>query len=206
MVRLVLPESASKQAEVLGRGAEAAPAVVRDAAGDRGRLMLLALIEDPADELSQQAVAFARRLGDEVERGRDRRPGAVRARGLGADGGRADRSALGRRRSSPPALTVATRSWPTSAAKLDQPMAANCVSVTPGSPATVVRVRWGGSLLEEARLHGAPLLADRCRRMRSPPQPIGDVETVPVSRLGLRARPGRAGRPSACPPRRRASR
>ena len=44
------------------------------------------------------------------------------------------------------------------AAQLDQPMAANCVSLSPGNPATVVRVRWGGSLLEEARLHGSPLL------------------------------------------------
>ncbi|MBV9798429.1 MAG: electron transfer flavoprotein subunit alpha/FixB family protein [Solirubrobacterales bacterium] len=44
------------------------------------------------------------------------------------------------------------------AAKLDQPMAANCVGVTPGQPATVRRVRWGGSLLEEARVHGSPLL------------------------------------------------
>ena len=44
------------------------------------------------------------------------------------------------------------------AAQLDQPMAANCVSLTLGDPATVVRVRWGGSLLEEARLHGSPLL------------------------------------------------
>ena len=37
------------------------------------------------------------------------------------------------------------------AAKLDQPLAANCVAVSAGDPATVVRVRWGGSLLEEAR-------------------------------------------------------
>jgi electron transfer flavoprotein alpha subunit len=44
------------------------------------------------------------------------------------------------------------------AAKTDQPMAANCVSVTPGEAASVVRVRWGGSLLEEARLHGSPML------------------------------------------------
>jgi electron transfer flavoprotein alpha subunit len=35
------------------------------------------------------------------------------------------------------------------------PLAANCVSAQPGDPATVTRVRWGGSLLEEARLHGA---------------------------------------------------
>ena len=44
------------------------------------------------------------------------------------------------------------------AARLDLPMAANCISVTPGDPASVTRVRWGGSLLEEARVHGSPLL------------------------------------------------
>jgi electron transfer flavoprotein alpha subunit len=35
-------------------------------------------------------------------------------------------------------------------------MSANCVSLTPGEPPSVTRVRWGGSLLEEARLHGSP--------------------------------------------------
>jgi electron transfer flavoprotein alpha subunit len=44
------------------------------------------------------------------------------------------------------------------AAILDQPFAANCTTLTPGEPATVTRVRWGGSLLEEARVHGAPLV------------------------------------------------
>jgi electron transfer flavoprotein alpha subunit len=44
------------------------------------------------------------------------------------------------------------------AAMLDLPLAANCTSVTPGDPLTVTRVRWGGSLLEEARLHGSPAL------------------------------------------------
>ncbi len=44
------------------------------------------------------------------------------------------------------------------AAKLDLPMAANCTSVTPGSPATVTRVRWGGSLLEQASVNATPLL------------------------------------------------
>jgi len=39
------------------------------------------------------------------------------------------------------------------AAKLDLPLAANCVEATPGDPARVTRVRWGGSLLEEAALH-----------------------------------------------------
>lgn len=44
-------------------------------------------------------------------------------------------------------------------ARLDQPVAANCVGVEPGSSYRVTRVRWGGSLLEEAVLHGqTPLL------------------------------------------------
>jgi len=38
------------------------------------------------------------------------------------------------------------------AAHLDLPMIANCTAVTPGEPMTVTRVRWGGSLLEEAAL------------------------------------------------------
>ncbi len=42
------------------------------------------------------------------------------------------------------------------AAKLDLPLAANCVAAEPGDPARVTRVRCGGSLLEEACLH-APL-------------------------------------------------
>ena len=42
-----------------------------------------------------------------------------------------------------------------SAPSLDQPLAANCTQATAGAPVTVTRVRWGGSLLEEAALHGA---------------------------------------------------
>ncbi len=44
------------------------------------------------------------------------------------------------------------------AARLDLPMAANCTSVTTADPLTLTRVRWGGSLLEEAQLHGSPAL------------------------------------------------
>jgi len=39
------------------------------------------------------------------------------------------------------------------AAKTDLPLAANCIDVTPGEASSVTRVRWGGSLLEEARVH-----------------------------------------------------
>jgi electron transfer flavoprotein alpha subunit len=39
-------------------------------------------------------------------------------------------------------------------AMLDLPMAANCIAAAPGDPARVMRLRWGGSLMEEAALHG----------------------------------------------------
>jgi len=38
------------------------------------------------------------------------------------------------------------------AARMGLPFAANCIAATPGDPVTVTRLRWGGSLLEEARL------------------------------------------------------
>lgn len=44
------------------------------------------------------------------------------------------------------------------AAKTDLPLAANCVEANAGDPTRVTRVRWGGSLLEEADVHGAPAL------------------------------------------------
>lgn len=40
------------------------------------------------------------------------------------------------------------------AARMDLTLAANCTAVRPGPPVEVTRVRWGGSLLEEARVHG----------------------------------------------------
>jgi electron transfer flavoprotein alpha subunit len=43
-------------------------------------------------------------------------------------------------------------------ARLDQPVAANCTAVSAGDPLAVTRVRWGGSLLEQALLHGSPAL------------------------------------------------
>jgi electron transfer flavoprotein alpha subunit len=39
------------------------------------------------------------------------------------------------------------------AARANIPFAANCVDVTAGDPLTVTRLRWGGSLLEEAAIH-----------------------------------------------------
>ncbi len=42
------------------------------------------------------------------------------------------------------------------AAQSGAAMAANCVEIAPGEPFLVTRQRWGGSLLEEARLDGSP--------------------------------------------------
>jgi electron transfer flavoprotein alpha subunit len=44
------------------------------------------------------------------------------------------------------------------AASGDLPLAVNCIAVQPGDEYQVTRLRWGGSLLEEARLAGAPKL------------------------------------------------
>ncbi len=44
------------------------------------------------------------------------------------------------------------------AARTGEPFAANCISATAGDPITLTRVRWGGSLLEEARLHAGRAL------------------------------------------------
>lgn len=44
-------------------------------------------------------------------------------------------------------------------ARMGLPFAANCVALAPGDPLSVTRVRWGGSLLEEALLHSSrPLI------------------------------------------------
>jgi electron transfer flavoprotein alpha subunit len=46
------------------------------------------------------------------------------------------------------------------AARRDLPFAANCTQIGERDPLTVTRVRWGGSLLEEARIHAdLPLLS-----------------------------------------------
>ncbi len=39
------------------------------------------------------------------------------------------------------------------AARMNLPFAANCIAAEAGDPVTVTRLRWGGSLLEEAHLH-----------------------------------------------------
>ena len=52
-----------------------------------------------------------------------------------------------------PGTPHATDAMARAATRLGEPLAANVVAVTPGSPLHLTRTRWGGSLLEEAVLH-----------------------------------------------------
>jgi electron transfer flavoprotein alpha subunit len=117
----------------------------------------LVFLEEPSDELSRQALTFARQLGDDVTPvavGSDPpyAPAAfARAFAQAAhDRGASAVVAPGTERGNEVMAHVA--------AILDQPFAANCTAVSPGDPICVTRVRWGGSLLEEALLHGSPVL------------------------------------------------
>jgi electron transfer flavoprotein alpha subunit len=113
--------------------------------------MILCLVEP--GELSLEALGFAQRLGPvqafSVDAGDVYAPGAWAAAIV----------QLVEKHS--PAAVVAAASdrgqeaMAHAAARLDLPLAVNCVSAEPGEPWQVVRQRWGGSLLEEATLSGA---------------------------------------------------
>jgi len=113
---------------------------------------VLTLIEAPDDELSLQAYAFAQAIEPDAT--------AVTSAGDAYAPAAWAQAVVDLIAQRSPSAVVAPGSdhgnevMAHVAALLDQPMAANCVSVTPGAPATFVRVRWGGSLLEEARVHG----------------------------------------------------
>jgi electron transfer flavoprotein alpha subunit len=145
---------------------------------------VLAFVEGPEDELSQQALAFAQ--GIEVG------AAAVMIEGDAyAPAAWAQTLVEVIERRSLTAVVAAGSDRGNEllahvAATLDQPMAANCVSITPGDPATVVRMRWGGSLLEEARVHGSPLLLTTAAHAVEA-VPIADVETLPVSAAAISA-------------------
>jgi electron transfer flavoprotein alpha subunit len=61
-------------------------------------------------------------------------------------------------------------------ALLDQPLAANCIEAAAGDPARVTRLRWGGSLLEEADLHGGvKLLTVATHVVAAEAAPVGET-------------------------------
>jgi len=75
------------------------------------------------------------------------------------------------------------------AARMGLPMASNCVEAAPGDPVMVTRQRWGGSLLEEARLRSPrPVItvAPHTVPIEAGPEPTDvDVKTL-VARLAER--------------------
>jgi electron transfer flavoprotein alpha subunit len=109
-------------------------------------MSVLVLVE-PGDELSLQALGLAQELGDvrAVSIEGDYAPAAWAA-ALAANVDGADTIvAAGSERGNELLAHVAAR--------LDQPFAANVTAIEGD---VVTRIRWGGSLLEEARLHGSP--------------------------------------------------
>jgi electron transfer flavoprotein alpha subunit len=140
----------------------------------------LVFVEDAADELSQQALTFARGLDDEVQ------AVSIESASYAPAGSAAALVELIERRGPTIVLAAGTERGNEVlahvGARLDQPMAANCVSVTPGDPATVTRVRWGGSLLEEARVHGSPLLLTVApHAVAADPAVVGSIDVEAVN-------------------------
>jgi electron transfer flavoprotein alpha subunit len=105
------------------------------------------LFVEPNDDLSLQALTLAQGLGDvqAVSIEGAYAPAAWAAAIVAASQGADAIVAAGSDRGNELLAHVAAR--------LDQPFAANVTSVEGD---TVTRIRWGGSLLEEARLHGSP--------------------------------------------------
>jgi electron transfer flavoprotein alpha subunit len=141
---------------------------------------VLLLAESAADELSQQAYTLARGLGGDVSAlrfpaGEPYAPAAWAQTLVELASARSASAIVA------PGTDRGNEVLAHVAAKLDQPLAANCTSVTPGAPATVVRVRWGGSLLEEAELRGSPLLLTVAAHAVAAEEIAGGVETVAVS-------------------------
>ena len=130
---------------------------------------VLALVE-PGDELSLQALSFAQSLGDvrAVAFDGPYAPSAWAAALVGAAGDAGAIVAAGSDRGNELLAHVAAR--------LDQPLAAN---VTALDGDVVTRVRWGGSLIEEARLHGAPKLLTVAPHTHTAAAAV-PVETLPV--------------------------
>jgi electron transfer flavoprotein alpha subunit len=134
-------------------------------------MMKVLLLVEP-DEFARQALTFARGLGEveTVSIGADAGLPVERshvAEGIDAYAPAAWATALEEviDRVQPSAVVAAGTERGNEvlahvAARRDLPFAANCTAVAPGAPLTVTRVRWGGSLLEEARVHGPlPLLS-----------------------------------------------
>ena len=118
-------------------------------------MSVLVFVEDPADELAAQALTFARSVGDDVA--------AISISGDYAPAAWGQTLADQLAARAPQAVVAAgtergNEVLAHAAAILDLPLSANTIAFAAGPPPTVTRVRWGGSLLEQALLHGPTLL------------------------------------------------
>jgi electron transfer flavoprotein alpha subunit len=121
---------------------------------------------EPDDELSAQAVCFARTLGEvRAVRFDGAYQPAAWAKELAAQEADAIVAAASDRGNELLAHVGAI---------LDQPVAANVTAIDGD---VVTRQRWGGSLLEEARLHGSPQLLTVAPHTQ-PAAELGEVETL----------------------------
>jgi electron transfer flavoprotein alpha subunit len=131
-------------------------------------MSVLVFVESPDDELSQQAVALGRQLDPSAR--------VVTVEGPYAPGGfaRAIVEAAGGADVVGPGSERGNEVLAHVAAQLDLPLAANVTEVRGDE---VTRIRWGGTLLEEARIH-----ADRKLLTAAPfafaPAEVTDVETL----------------------------
>jgi len=129
------------------------------------------LFVEPGDDLSWQALTLARGLGDVrvVSADGPYAPAAWAAAIVGAAGDADAIVAAGSDRGNELLAHVAAR--------LDQPFAANVTAIDGD---VVTRIRWGGSLLEEARLHGTPKILTVAPHTQAAADAM-PVETLPVS-------------------------
>jgi electron transfer flavoprotein alpha subunit len=124
---------------------------------------------EPNDDLSLQALAFARTLGDvrAVSVEGPYAPAAWAAAIASAADGADTIVAAGSDRGNELLAHVAAR--------LDQPFAANVMRIDGD---VVTRMRWGGSLLEEARLHGEPRILTVAPHVHAAETPGAPVELL----------------------------
>jgi electron transfer flavoprotein alpha subunit len=130
--------------------------------------MTALVLVEPGDERSLQAIGFARTLGDvrAVAVEGPYAPSAWASALVDAAGDAEAVVAAGSEHGNEVLAHVAAR--------LDQPFAAN-VTMLAGD--VVTRIRWGGSLLEEARLHGYPKILS-VAPYTHPAAEAGPVETL----------------------------
>jgi len=137
--------------------------------------MILCLVEP--GELSLEALTFARRLGTvrafSIEACEEYAPGAWAAAIVQLI-----------ERHSPEAVVAAgsdrgQEAMAHAAARLDLALAANCISAELDDPMTVVRQRWGGSLLEEAELSGRVKLLTVAPHAIAAEPDVAEIEVEP---------------------------